>query len=306
MSDLKYKSGQLPITFPIAFWLILLSSFWATNSVVIKLIVEDIPPYWAAFLRFAGSVPFLAIFVYFAKVDLRTNFKELKWIFLLACLSVLQIGLFNYGSQYTTGGRITLFIFSYPLMVPLLANFLLEDEKIKKATIIGSILAFIGIAIPLHHSFSDGSTTMKGDILEFSSALSLTFLIVITKKVICMIDKWRVIFWQMIIASIIFAIIAINSESFELRNVGLPALSSLIFQIVGISVFCFLSYQKILEKHNSSQVSVFFFITPLTGMLIGVFMLHESFEWSLLIGCLFVGAGIYIANKTRKIKENKE
>ncbi len=269
---------------------------WAANSVIIKHVVNAIPPFWAAFLRFSIAFPLIGAFMYVNKVKLKTNLKELPLITMLALLTFIQISLFNSGSSYTTGGRIALFIFSYPLLVPILAHFVIKEEKLKRKTVIGCILAFIGLVIPLHHSIFHDNSTLKGDLMELGSCISLVFLVVMTKKVITIIDKWRVLFWQMMIAIFLFWITALVFEKFNPENVTTDAVVSLLFQSLVINIFCFFSYQYILSQHNSSHVSVFFFATPLLGMLLGAVLLGEAFEWVLLIGCIFVVAGIYIAN----------
>lgn len=298
--------GQKPITGLIATWLVVLVLGWAANSVIIKLIVGDIPPFWAASLRFILAFPLLVLFVILKKVTLRTNLKELFQIAFLALLTYIQIALFNSGSRYTTGGRITLFIFTYPLMVPILAHFVIKSENLKRKTLIGCFLAFIGLVLPLHHSIFNDSSTLKGDLMELGSCVSLVFLVVFTKKIISRINKWRVIFWQSIIAISLFLSTAFLFEKLDITAIKSTTVYAMIYQSVVINTFCFLSYQYILSKHNSSQVAVFFFATPLLGMLIGVAVLKEKFEWILLAGCIFVGAGIYIANKKKKKTTNPE
>jgi drug/metabolite transporter (DMT)-like permease len=212
---------------------------------------------------------------------------------------VFQIYLFNLGSQYTTGGRVTLFIFSYPLFVPLLAPLFIKEEKFEPKNLIGSAIAFIGLIVALRSNIAgSGRSTIKGDIIELISCVTLAIIIVYNKRLVKMIDKWRVIFWEFFIGVILFLLGAIVFEKFQIRQVQLDAWLALIFQSVGISVFCFMSWQYLVARHNSSSVSVFFFLTPLVGMVIGVLILNEAFDPGLIIGCMLVGAGIFIVNRT--------
>jgi drug/metabolite transporter (DMT)-like permease len=63
----KHKSsisnGQEPIGPGSIVWLSFLTFLWSFNSVAIKIIVADTPPFFAAFLRFAPSVILIGLFL---------------------------------------------------------------------------------------------------------------------------------------------------------------------------------------------------------------------------------------------------
>jgi len=291
--------GQEPITTYTLFWLFLLIILWATNAVVVKIAVRDIPPLWAAFLRFFPALPFIALFIKWNGSGFSVTGKDVLRISILAFLMVFQIYSFNLGSQYTTGGRVTLFIFSYPLFVPILAPIFIKEEKFEPKNIVGSVIAFIGLIVALRSNISGtSSSTFKGDIIELISCVTLSIIIVYNKRLVKKINKWRVIFWEFFIGVILFFLGAIIFEEFQIHQVQPDAWLALIFQSMVISVFCFMSWQYLIARHNSSSVSVFFFLTPLMGMIIAILILNEAFDPGLIIGCMFVGAGILIVNRT--------
>jgi drug/metabolite transporter (DMT)-like permease len=296
----KPVTGQKAISFSIAMWLLLLVLCWATNSVVIKFIVEDMPSAWAAFLRFAIAYPFVAAFILYQKTNLRVTTKQLLLCVSISVMTFFQIMLFNIGSQYTTGGRVTMLIFTYPLIIPFIAHFLLKGEKLERKTVIGTLIAFIGLLIPLYDTLTHDTPTLKGDILEFSSSIVLALLIVTNKYAFSIINKWTVFFWQSTANVLFFGIAALMTPGFSPETIGKNAWWSLGFQIFIISVFAFLSYQYILSKHNSSKVSIFFFATPLFGMLLGGLLHNEAFEIALFLGCISVALGILISNSPKK------
>lgn len=300
------STGQKPITMPIAIWILFLVIFWAGNSVVIKFIVADMPSAWAAFLRFGLAYPFIVAFILWQKPVLKISIQNLLLCSSIGAMTFLQIMLFNVGSQYTTGGRVTLLIFTYPLIVPFIAHFMLKNEPLEKKVVIGSIIAFIGLLVPLYDSLANNTPTLKGDLLELSSSIVLSFLIVTTKYAFSKMNKWTVFFWQSTANLLFFGVNAMLTSGFEISSIGKAAWSSLAFQVFVVTVFAFLSYQYILSKHNSSKVAVFFFATPLFGMILGGILHNEAFELALFIGCVSVGIGIYIANAPRMSKLKKK
>lgn len=294
----EVTSGQSPITPLATLWLLLLVVLWATNAVIVKITIRDIPPLWAAFLRFAPALPLVMLFIRFNGSGFSLTKKEAVPVFLAGFIDTLQIYTFNFGSQFTSGGRVTLFIFSYPLLVPILAPFFVKEEHFEKKNIAACLIAFIGLFIVLRESlFSPSGSTIKGDVIELISALLISIKIVYVKRLSVTINKWKILFWSFAVMIFFFMSGAVFFENFNIHEVRPDAWLALTFQCIAISVICFMSWQYLITRHNSSGVSVFFFATPLFGMIIGVLLLSEPFDMSLLVSCLLVGAGIYIVNR---------
>ncbi|MEJ2640327.1 MAG: DMT family transporter, partial [Desulfosarcinaceae bacterium] len=123
-------NGQRPLTTGLYLWLFIIVVMWASNAVVVKIALRDLPPFWAASLRFGAALPFLALFIWFQGDGFRLHGRQWGQVLLLALIFVAQIYLFNLGSRYTTGGRVSLIIFAYPLIVPIVAPLFLKEEPL--------------------------------------------------------------------------------------------------------------------------------------------------------------------------------
>lgn len=292
----SHPDGQAPIDSFAASWLLLLIVLWAANSVVVKLSVRDFEPLWAAFLRFCPSIAFLGVMVRRKGAALMVPARDFGAIALLGALLFLQIFLFNLGSQHTTGGRVTLFIFAYPLMVPWMSALLMPQERLRGRVVLGTIVAFAGLAFALRADLGSVGDTLKGDLIELASSVVLALGVAYNKRLMYRLNKWTVLFWRFTIAVLMFLVCALAFERLEPASVATDAWVALVYQGIVVSMFCFASFQHLLSRHNSSSVAVFFFATPLAGMLVGMLLLDEPFDPALLIGALMVGAGILVVN----------
>ena len=294
----KAVAGQLPITSGVYLWVLLIMLIWASNTVVVKIVVRDIPPLWAAFLRFAMAAPVMTLFIKRQGGGYRLIGRQWLQVGLLALLFVTQIFLLNLGSRFTTGGRISLIIYSFPLLVPLVAQLLLKDEPLNAKTLLGCAIAFCGLLASLWYDLATRTeSTLKGDLIELTSCLILSILTVYNKRLTQSINKWKILFWQMHFGVLFFLAGALAFEDLDMAAVHPDSWVALFYQALGISVFCFLSWQNLIARHNSAKISVFFFAAPLFGMMLSIPLLGETLEPSLLTGCLLVGVGIYIVNK---------
>ncbi|MDJ0781459.1 MAG: DMT family transporter [Desulfosarcinaceae bacterium] len=292
-------AGQHPLTAGIYLWLFAVIVMWASNTVVVKIALRDLPPFWAAFLRFGGALPFLAAWIWFKGAGFRLRGRQWIQVFLLALLFVTQIYLFNLGSRYTTGGRVALIIFAYPLIVPLVAPLFLKEEPLSGRVLVGCLVAFSGLVAAFWYALiHQAGSTLKGDLIEMASCLMLSLSIVYNKRLAQQMDKWKVLFWEFHFSVLLFLAGALLFEQFDYRRVGIDAWITVVYQCLAISVICFMSWQYLLARHNAAKLSVFFFAAPLLGMGMGVVLLGEAPEPGLLVGSVLVGAGIVIVNRS--------
>lgn len=287
---------SMPVS--VVLFVLLLVVVWAANSVLIKVVVRDIPPLWAAALRFTMALAVVAVFARVRRVPLSPERREWPVYVLLGLIAAIQIFLFNTGSGYTTGGRVTLFLFTYPLIVPFLAHFILVRERLTRRIIAGSGIAFIGVftVVGENFLFAAEHQTFKGDLMEMASSLCLAAQIVLTKRVLSGLQPLKLLFWQLGVSTTLYYLFGAYFENFHASGVRGDAVLCLLFQGVVVGGFCFIAWQMLLSRYGSSQLSVYFFLTPVFGVLLGCLLFHEKVTALLGVGGLLVCAGIFLVN----------
>ena len=271
---------------------------WSSNSVIVKITVSDIPPIWAAFLRFLPTLPFIYLFIRKYGAGIRVHLREFAVISMSGGIMFLQIFTFNLGARYTTGGRVTLIIFSYPLIIALIAPLFLKNEKFNKTIPLGAIISLVGLMLALHKNIGgDLHSHALGDAIEIVSSVLAASNVIFNKWLCNRIDKWKVLFWRFVTACLLFLIFAYIFETLTFGDIRVASWQALAYQSFGVSIFCFIGWQYLLARHNSAKISSFFFAGPVIGMVLGITLLGELFDPWLLVGCVMVGCGIYLVNR---------
>jgi len=72
--------------------------------------------------------------------------------------------------------------------------------------------------------------------------------------------------------------------------------AALLYQGGIIAGFCFLAWTSILEKYSASKLVVFFFATPLSGVVFSNLFLGDELTVYLLGGAILVAVGIFLVN----------
>ena len=288
-------SGQAPIGPGSAAWLLSLASAWAVGGVVTGTAVEGFGVHGTAFLRFLPAVPLVAWLARRAGARPLPRPRDAGPLGLLGVLFFAQIATFNGGATLTTGPRVVLLIFTYPLLVPLVAPLVVPAERFRGRSLLGAGIAFAGVAWVLGADAAGGGGNLAGDALELLSALLIALNLALTKRLCGRIDKWVVLLWRFAVAEALFLAVLLLQGPPDLGAATPQAWAAVVFQAVVVSVFCFLSFQVLLTRHNSSDATVFLSATPLLGVAAGAVLLDQPVDPNLVVGGLLAAAGIVVA-----------
>jgi len=290
--------GQKPLTVVSIIWVFILVFAWAINTIIVKIVVRDIPPLFAAFFRFGPATLIMLIFLCIKKISFKITLREFGLVSILGIISAFQIFTFTAGAQFTTGGRVTLFIYTYPFLVAFIAPLFIRGERFSIRIITGCTIALSGVGVTLYARLSGGG--FKGDIIEILSALFLAFRVVVNKRFMQRINKWKVLIYTLMISTILYFAGGFLFEKVDLSGVKWDAWVALVSQILFTTCFTFLSWQYLLSKHSAAKLSAFFFASPIIGMICGIILLGESFDPGLIAGCILVGAGILLVQLRKR------
>ncbi|MBN2532812.1 MAG: DMT family transporter [Spirochaetales bacterium] len=290
--------SQKPLSPGSVIWVLTLVISWAINTILVKVVIRDIPPVSAAFIRFLPATIIMIVFLCLKKISLKVTWKELGLISILGVISALQIFTFNTGAQFTTGGRVTLFIYSYPFPVAFIAPLFIRGERFSTRVIIGCTIALAGMVITLYARLAGGQ--LKGDLIEILSAMILAFRVVVNKRLMLKMNRWKVLIYTLLVSTVLYLAGGLAFEKVDFSAVKWDAWTALILQILFTTCFTFLSWQYLLSRHSAAKLSAFFFACPVIGMIFGIILLGESFDPGLVAGCILVGAGILIVQLKKK------
>lgn len=275
-------------------------------------------------IRFGVSTIILAaVFARKLKFNLKTLlFAGLGGLMLFGGFTLQLIGL-----KYTTPSHNGFFTVAYVIFVPFISWILLKKRP-SWVTFAGVAIAFVGcIVLNINVSADTGlnpnnaaiSETVIGDLLTLSGALMFATQIALTDYAYAKkdIDYPNMTFWQVLTATILFAL---YSVIFESRNYAAITFNPsyciwrLIVVSVGGTAFAYIA-QGYAQKHlPPSETSIILACESPIGAVISVLVGAEVFVWNTAVGGVLIVASVlimelvpHILEKRSKTKEqNKE
>ncbi len=293
------KPKNSALDFKSIFLLIIISASWGFNQVAIKVANQSVPPVLQAGIRSIGAALLVMAWMRYRRTPLFGKDGTLWWGILVGFLFSVEFILIYWGLDFTNASRAVIFLYTAPFFVALGATIFIPGEKLGTAQLLGFFLAFIGIVTAFKESlYLPTREMLMGDIMMVGAAAVWGATTVIIKaSPLVFIKSGKLLFYQLAVSGIIMPAASIMLGEPGLGNMTAVGMASLIFQIVWIAFITYFAWFWLISNYAVSRLSSFTFLTPIFGVLFGVFLLNEPLTLNLFVALFMVGSGIYMVNR---------
>jgi len=275
---------------------------WGATAPIMKLTLAQIPLFSLAFIRMILAASILAIFI---RHQLKINKKD--WLIFCQCAIFgvsLNLALFFFGLKLTQAINASFLVASVPIFTILAAHFLLK-EKITTRLIFAATIALFGIIIIIGKPYTPlEKTATIGNILLLLAGLSWVIHEIVAKKLLKIYDGGVVAFYSMAIGAATFAPFALWEfwkDPTWVSGVNTQGFAGLLYGILFASLLAYWAWQKGLAQIPAGQASFFFYLDPISGVILAIILLGEKITPQLLAGGAAVAIGVILAEHHRKI-----
>ncbi|KAB2495574.1 DMT family transporter [Priestia endophytica] len=305
---------RLLLTYGLVFFV---TAVWGLNLVIIKVLVEDLPPQTMTAFRIMMAGITALIIIILGKSFRRLSKKE--WIYTLLGMLfgvILHHLLIAIGLTMSDASNASLILALVPLTTAILAVLFL-GEQLTKLRMIGFILALTGVFFIQGGSFSNMQLS-QGDLILFIAMVVQAISFIFVKKATATLDSKQVTTIMYLAGSIGLLIISFITEpegvsemtSASLFTYFLFIVSGIVATGVGYIVF-----NAAIQKIGAGQTAIFNNFVPFFGLVFSALFLNETITTSQLIGFAFIVSGVlfgtgYIEklriNRRRKLNNAKK
>lgn len=270
---------------------------WGGNAVAVKYAIPDLPAFGCAAIRFAISLPVLAVVCRASGEKLGVR-RSLWWLVLVhGAFSAIQIGTFNWGTSHSEAGRSSVFINVHPLVVAPLAWMML-GERLGPRGVGGLAAAVAGVVALLAEPLRRGGGFV-GDVVVLGSGIVFGVQTIVQKKTFPLIAPTTLLFSQTVVAIVLAGWISLVVEGPSAYHPTPGALWGVLYQGLAVSGVCFAIWILLLRRYPAGRLATVAFLTPLFGVGLGHVMRGEALTVSLVVGGCLVGLGIYLVASDR-------
>ncbi len=267
---------------------------WGTNWPAIKTIVRDMSPLWSTALRCAIAAVVLAVLLWWRGEFIIPRRGDIPVVLSTSLLHMTAYSaLVAAGLQFLSAGRAIVLGYTTPIWVTVGARIFLS-EAISPGRAAGVGLGLAGLAMifsPASLDWSDRKALIGSGVIMLA-ALCWAANIVYVRAHRWISTPFQLVFWQLLLASIILSIMAARAD-------GVPHVvwtSRLVALLVFSGVICTaLAHWAMLMVNRSLPAvttSLGLLATPAVGIVSGATFLGEAFDPSLLAALALIAGGI--------------
>ena len=296
---------EVRIPLPTIFLLIGINVLWAGSSLAAKIALANIPPMTLAFARFALAALLIYGLALALKVDLRVARRDWGAFWAMGMLGIGLTYILSYsGLRLTTVSDSALLHATETVFLSLMAWFFLHEvmSRMKVAGILAGLVGvFLIIAngwkVPLLTGMVEGNLLIAlGLIFEAGSSI-------VGKNLVARYPALTVVTYQMLSGAIALApfslleISKLSAAGHPLAGISASALLSLLYLILPCTVLGYTIWFMILDQRQPGEMSLFLFIQPVVGAILGAVFQGDSITKFTITGAFLVMLGIGLVHR---------
>jgi len=287
--------------------LLLTAIFWGGTFVAGRLVAQNVGPFSIAFLRFAMASILLMLLTWRIEGKLpRLKKPQIAPIVLLGMTGIFMYNvLFFKGLKIIEAGRASLIIATCPIFITISSAIFLK-EKINLVKGLGIVISVCGAIIVISkgniNRIFEGGLGL-GEFYIFCCVLSWVAYSLIGKAVMNNLSPLASVSYSAVVGTVALAIPAFLEGL--LRNIpNQSAVDWLCISYLGIfgTVIGFVWYYQGVERIGPTKAGLFINFVPISAILCAFFILAEPITISLAVGAVLVISGVYLTNRTAKVK----
>lgn len=274
---------------------------WGLQQVVLKAAAPDITPLMQITLR-SG---FAAILVWLLMIwrKERISFADGPWRpgLVIGGLFALEFLLVGEGLRFTSASHMVVLLYTAPIFVALGLHWRLPTERLGALQWAGIAMAFAGIVVTFFGrsqatATGEWSGIIWGDLLALLAGVAWGATTVVVRiSSLARAPATQTLLYQLVGGFVLLTLATIALGQTAINPTPL-ALGSLLFQSLIVSFASYLVWFWLLKRYLASRLGVFSFLTPLFGMLFGVWLLNEPLESSFVAGTILVLGGVALVS----------
>jgi drug/metabolite transporter (DMT)-like permease len=274
--------------------LVVLSVVWGGTFFFVAIAVAEVPPLTLVLARVALAAA--ALLIYLRLTGNRLPRDARSWL-VLAVMglgnNVIPFSLIFWSQTQISSGLASILNATAPLFAVLFAHWLTRDERLTPARIGGAFLGLCGVGTLMGPAALDGlGLAVLAQLASLTAAATYALMGIFIRRFSTTAPAVSAA-GQLLCSSIVMlpvAMIVDQPWTLPLPSAGTTA--AIIALAVVSTAFGYLLFFRVLLAAGATNIMLVTFLIPVSALMLGVFVLGESFEIRHLAGMALIGLGL--------------
>lgn len=198
-----------------------------------------------------------------------------------------------WANQFVPSGLVSVLFGLTPLFTGFLA-FGLLGEPFNSRKIMGVFMSVIGLAVIFYDSLYSETIRFEALGMLLVAVFLFSLSTVLVKRVNAKVTPLQQTAGTLLVASLCYLVTWCVIQPQVPTIIGIRAALSLTYLVVVCSVFGFLLFYYVLSTSSAGAVSLTNLVTPVTALLLGVYLNGEHISMRVVMGAGCIGLGLFV------------
>lgn len=295
------SAARQPVNLHASSLMVVLCFTWALAQIVLKYTAADMAPTLQIAMRSGGAALLTYLLICWRRQPLFVVPGVWKPGLVVGALFAGEFFLLGEALRYTSASHVSIFLYTAPIFAAIGLHVFIPDERLKTRQWVGVLCAFGGMALSFIGREGGQNSVASPNILLGDSLAILAGLmwgattVVVRTTQLKNTSATEILFYQLMAAFVLlsFGALMMGQTTVEWST---ALVASLVFQTVLVSFVSLLVWFWLLRKYLASRLGVLSFMSPLFGVILGVWLLGERVDTSFIFGAVFVVLGIFLVS----------
>ncbi len=279
--------------------LFLSAALFSFNQITIAWVTEGLQPVFYAGLRSLMAIPFVLIWMAWARRPLRWTPGVWPAGLAMGLAFSSEFLLLFLALDLTTVSRTAIFFYTMPLWFALLAHRYLPGERLTAVKSLGLTLAFAGMAVAIldRSAGAGGAAGLNGDLCALAGAVGWALTAFCTRRPgLARVGPETQLLWMLAVSGPVL-LLAAPLFGPLVREFRPGHAGWMLFQASVVVAGGFIGWLWLLSSYPASTVASFSFLTPVISLFFGWAILGEEIGPALVVALVLVASGIVLINR---------
>jgi drug/metabolite transporter (DMT)-like permease len=274
---------------------------WGLGQVASKMALDEVPPLTQAGLRSIGAALLVLAWAKLRGIPLWERDRTLGPGLVAGALFAAEFAAVYSALQFTTAGRMTVFLYTAPFVVAIGMPFIARAERLTGLALAGLIAAFAGVGFAFADSFTSagaGSQQWLGDLLAGLAALGWgATTLVIRATALAPIHPAKTLLYQLGVSGVGLTAIGWFVGERAQWPLSMTVAAALVFQVVVVGSTSFVVWFWLIRTYSATKLSAFTLLTPVVALVGGAALLREPVSPRIVVALVGVCLGLVAVNR---------
>jgi drug/metabolite transporter (DMT)-like permease len=267
---------------------------WGTTFLAIRIAVAELPPLFAAGVRFFTAGVLLYGFMCL-KGEARPTARQWRNLAIMGLLMfVAEYGPLFWAEKYVPSGIASVLEATLPLITLVLEMLVLRQQRLRRAVVVSTVLGFVGVGVLLwpngeqHFGLLPCAAILAGAVTwSLGSVLCRSMDLPKSRPLTAGAA-------MMLGGGTLLALSASLGEMHPLPHVSMRAGLALLYLIVAGSLLGFTAFVWLLARMPATRVASHAYVNPIVAVALGYFLAGEIITPRTLVGAALVIISVFL------------